>query len=140
MIARVWRGITAAEKADAYIAYLRETALSDYARAPGNRGVTVFKRIQGEHAEIVLLSMWDSMDAVRAFAGGNPDMHNRLVIRELDLDLATRHRLIGGIVAIPVAGRLVAGRRILGQHRCRSDIAVGCRLGLRDIGCHVIIS
>ena len=73
MIARVWRGITAAEKADAYIAYLRETALSDYARAPGNRGVTVFKRIQGEHAEIVLLSMWDSMDAVRAFAGGNPD-------------------------------------------------------------------
>ena len=73
MIARVWRGITAADKADAYIAYLRETALSDYAKAPGNCGVTVFKRIQGEHAEIVLLSMWESMDAVRAFAGGNPD-------------------------------------------------------------------
>jgi len=73
MIARVWRGITAADKADDYIAYLRDTGLPDYAKAPGNHGVTVFKRIQGEHAEIVLLSMWDSMDAVRAFAGGNPD-------------------------------------------------------------------
>jgi len=73
MIARVWRGITAADKADAYIAYLRETALSDYAKAPGSHGVTVFKRLQGEHAEIVLLSMWDSMEAVRAYAGGKPD-------------------------------------------------------------------
>ena len=73
MIARVWRGITAADKADAYIAYLRETALPDYARAPGYRSATVFKRIQGEHAEIVLLSMWESMDAVRAYTGGNAD-------------------------------------------------------------------
>ncbi|HEY0178321.1 MAG TPA: hypothetical protein VGC30_01675 [Dokdonella sp.] len=73
MIARVWRGITLAEKADAYVAYLNETGLKDYANTPGNRGVTVLRRLQGDHCEIVLISLWDSMAAVRAFAGENAE-------------------------------------------------------------------
>jgi len=73
MIARIWRGITLAEKADAYIAYLNETGLRDYATTQGNRGVTVLRRLQGEHCEIVLISLWESMAAVRAFAGENPE-------------------------------------------------------------------
>ena len=73
MIARVWRGITLKEKADDYLAYLHETGLKDYAGTPGNRGVTVLRREQGEHCEIMLISLWESMDAVRAFAGENPD-------------------------------------------------------------------
>ncbi|WP_395679250.1 antibiotic biosynthesis monooxygenase family protein [Dokdonella sp.] len=73
MIARIWRGITLAEKADAYIARLNETGLKDYANTPGNRGVTVLRRVQGEHSEIVLISLWDSMEALRAFAGENPE-------------------------------------------------------------------
>jgi heme-degrading monooxygenase HmoA len=73
MIARIWRGITLKEKADDYLAYLHETGLKDYAKTPGNRSVTVLRREQGEHCEIMLVSMWDSMDAVRAFAGENPD-------------------------------------------------------------------
>ena len=73
MIARIWRGITLAERADAYIAHLDETLLKDVVATPGNRGVTVLRRLQGEHSEIVLISLWDSMDAVRAFAGENPE-------------------------------------------------------------------
>jgi heme-degrading monooxygenase HmoA len=73
MIARIWRGITLAEKADDYLDYLRETGLRDYAKIAGNRGVKVLRRIQGEHCEIMLISLWDSMDAVRSFAGENPD-------------------------------------------------------------------
>ena len=73
MIARIWRGITQADKADDYLAYLQETGLKDYAATPGNRGVTVLRRVQGEHCEFMLVSLWDSMDAVRAFAGENPD-------------------------------------------------------------------
>lgn len=73
MIARIWRGITLVERADDYLAYLHETGLKDYAKTPGNRGVSVLRRNQGEHCEIVLISLWDSMDAVRAFAGENPD-------------------------------------------------------------------
>ena len=73
MIARVWRGITLREKADDYLAYLQTTGIKDYAATPGNRGVTVLRREQGEHCEIMLVSLWDSMDSVRAFAGENPD-------------------------------------------------------------------
>ncbi|MEO8804180.1 MAG: hypothetical protein ABI304_06290 [Rudaea sp.] len=73
MIARIWRGITLKEKADDYLAYLQETGLRDYARTPGNHGVTVLRRNQGEHCEIMLISLWVSMEAVRAFAGENPD-------------------------------------------------------------------
>jgi len=73
MIARVWRGITPKEKADDYLAYLQDTGLRDYAGTPGNKGVSVLRRTQGEHCEIMLISFWESMDAVRAFAGENPD-------------------------------------------------------------------
>jgi heme-degrading monooxygenase HmoA len=73
MIARIWRGITLAEKADEYVHYLNETGLRDYAKTPGNQGVTVLRRLQGEHCEIVLISLWESMAAVRAFAGENPE-------------------------------------------------------------------
>ena len=73
MIARIWRGITLKDKADDYLAYFRETGLKDYTATAGNRGVTVLRRDQGEHCEIMLMSLWDSMDAVRAFAGENPD-------------------------------------------------------------------
>jgi len=71
MIARIWRGITLKEKADDYLGYLKGTGLKDYAATPGNRGVTVLRRDQGEHCEIMLVSLWESVDAVRAFAGQN---------------------------------------------------------------------
>ncbi|HEY8011315.1 MAG TPA: hypothetical protein VIE67_09990 [Rudaea sp.] len=73
MIARVWRGITPKEKADDFIAYFNQTGLADYGKTPGNRGTTILRRDQGEHCEIMLVSLWDSMDAVRAFAGESPD-------------------------------------------------------------------
>ena len=73
MIARVWRGITPKEKADDFIAYFNQTGLADYGKTPGNRGTTILRRDQGEHCEIMLISLWDSMDAVRAFAGESPD-------------------------------------------------------------------
>jgi len=73
MIARIWRGITLKEKADDYLAYLQQTGLRDYARTPGSRGVTVLRREQGEHCEIMVISLWDSMEGVRAFAGEHPD-------------------------------------------------------------------
>jgi heme-degrading monooxygenase HmoA len=69
MIARIWRGRVPAAKADAYLDYLLATGLKDYGATPGNRGVWALRRIEGEVAEFVTLTFWDSMDAVRAFAG-----------------------------------------------------------------------
>jgi hypothetical protein len=69
MIARFWHGRVSARKADAYYAYLTATGLSDYRSTRGNRGVWVFRRIEGDVAHFTVLTMWDSYDSIEAFAG-----------------------------------------------------------------------
>ncbi len=73
MIARKWHGRVPAAKADAYHSYLRRTGLPDYAGTPGNRGVFVLRRIEGDIAHFDLLTLWDSWDAIRVFAGDDVD-------------------------------------------------------------------
>jgi heme-degrading monooxygenase HmoA len=69
MIARIWRGATAADRAQDYLEYLKGTGLSDYTSTPGNHGVQVLMRTQGDRTDFTLISYWESLDAVKAFAG-----------------------------------------------------------------------
>jgi len=69
MIARIWRGTTPASKADDYMGVLEATGLKEYAATPGNQGVQVLRRIDGDIAEFLIITLWDSLDAIRAFAG-----------------------------------------------------------------------
>lgn len=69
MIARTWRGAVRAEDADAYAAYMQETGVRDYAETHGNRGVFMLRRELGGRCEFVMLTLWSSLDAVKAFAG-----------------------------------------------------------------------
>jgi heme-degrading monooxygenase HmoA len=69
MIARAWHGRVPAAKADAYYAYLLRTGLADYAATPGNRGVYVFRRIEGDVAHYLLTTLWESIEAIKRFAG-----------------------------------------------------------------------
>ena len=69
MIARLWHGRTRARDYDAYWAFLRRRAIPDYRHTPGNRGVRLFRRLDGDEAHFLTLSYWDSLDAIRAFAG-----------------------------------------------------------------------
>jgi len=69
MIARFWRGVTPKSKSDDYFTYLQETGLKDYRETKGNRGVYVFRRIEGDRAVFLLLTLWDSYEAIKRFAG-----------------------------------------------------------------------
>lgn len=70
MIARLWRGWTAATRADEYVEYLNRTGVPGLSRTPGNRGVLVLRRGVGDHrTEFLVLSLWDSLESVKAFAG-----------------------------------------------------------------------
>ena len=73
MIARTWHGVTQSSKADAYFAYLKESGLKEYRETPGNRGITVLRRTEGDRAHFLLISFWDSLEAIRRFAGPNLD-------------------------------------------------------------------
>jgi len=69
MIARIWHGITPKSKADEYVEYLNKTGIPDYQATEGNRGVHVLRRIEGEQAHFLTLTFWDSVDAIKKFAG-----------------------------------------------------------------------
>ncbi len=69
MIARIWRGVTPASKANEYFEYLMATGIKDYRETKGNQGVYVLRRIGEERAEFLLLTLWESWDAIRQFAG-----------------------------------------------------------------------
>ena len=73
MILRRWRGAVRAEDAERYLAHQADTGVREYRATPGNRGAIVLTRPRGELVEVETLSLWDSMDAVRAFAGPEPD-------------------------------------------------------------------
>jgi heme-degrading monooxygenase HmoA len=46
-----------------------ETGVAGYAGTPGNRGVWMLRRDTGETTEFVMFTLWDSLDAVKRFAG-----------------------------------------------------------------------
>jgi len=69
MIARQWHGVVPAERADAYFDYLMQTGVPDLKSTPGNLGVYVMRRIEGARAHFVMISLWQSRDSIRAFAG-----------------------------------------------------------------------
>ena len=73
MILRRWRGAVVARDAERYLAYVAETGVADYRDTPGNLGVVMLSRPVGDLVEVVTLSLWESMDAVRAFAGDDPE-------------------------------------------------------------------
>ena len=73
MIARTWRGWTAATDADHYVDYVLATGIRAYRETPGNRGAWILRRDDGDRTEFVTLSFWESRDAVRAFAGDDID-------------------------------------------------------------------
>ena len=69
MIARLWHGITRSSKIDEYVEYLNKTGISDYQATEGNLGVQLLQRIEGEQAHILIITFWESVDAIKRFAG-----------------------------------------------------------------------
>ncbi|MGH7516611.1 MAG: antibiotic biosynthesis monooxygenase family protein [Gemmatimonadales bacterium] len=93
MVARTWRGSTRAEDADRYLDYLHRTGLAAFQATPGNKGAIVFRRVTDGGAEFFLVSLWESLEAVRRFAGQEeeravffPEDDRYLVERDLHVD------------------------------------------------------
>ena len=72
MIVRVWCGRTSTAKAEAYKNFLREAAFTDYGDAEGNRGWMLLARENAATVELMFVSLWDSMQALARYAGGDP--------------------------------------------------------------------
>lgn len=71
MIARHWRGWTKAEHADKYEALLTGKVLPGLRGIQGYRGGYVLRSDAGSESEFVVINLFDSLDAVKAFAGAD---------------------------------------------------------------------
>src|SRR5574341_1321010 len=74
VIARCWHGKTPREKADEYEAYLAG-AITKFPTIPGNLGYQLM-RIDGgpdgdQYVEFQVISYWESLDAIKAYAGAD---------------------------------------------------------------------
>ena len=69
MIMRQWRGRVPREKAEEYLTYLQATGLEAYRSTAGNLGAFVTTRPLGKATEFLLVTFWESEEAVRRYAG-----------------------------------------------------------------------
>ena len=74
MIARVWRGVAqGGSNAKAYLRHLTANVLPALKAIEGHREARVLRREEGGRVEFIVMTCWDSMEAVRRFAGAHPE-------------------------------------------------------------------
>ena len=73
MIVRTWHGRTKLADADAYEAFMVERAAPDYGSIPGLQTLYFTRRDEGDVAHFLLVTVWDSLESVKAFAGESPE-------------------------------------------------------------------
>jgi heme-degrading monooxygenase HmoA len=69
MITRIWHGYTTHQNADSYETLLRSEVLPGIHRVAGFLGAELLRREFDEETEFVTLTYFDSLEAVKAFAG-----------------------------------------------------------------------
>jgi heme-degrading monooxygenase HmoA len=77
VIARVWRGWARPQDADAYEEHFRGAVLPHLAEVRGYRGARLLRRSDDDEVAFVAVTFFESVDAVRAFAG--PDLEAAVV-------------------------------------------------------------
>lgn len=87
MISRHWTCLTRADAADSYERHLRNEIFPGMREIPGFRSATVLRKDREEGTAFRIVTEWESLEAVRAFAGDPveravvPEEAQRLMIR-----------------------------------------------------------
>lgn len=69
MFAREWIALCPRHQKGKFIEYLYQTGVKDTSATSGFRGAQIFTRELDDKSEIKLISYWDSLDSIKAFAG-----------------------------------------------------------------------
>jgi heme-degrading monooxygenase HmoA len=68
-ISRHWRGIAKPEEAEKYIHHLRNGTFPELAGIEGFIKASILRRPIGEGTEFLIVTTWQSIEAIRKFAG-----------------------------------------------------------------------
>ena len=71
MISRQWRGLAQATQAQNYLQHLRTETLPALRKLPGFVSATILSRHLGAGVEFLVVTQWDSLDAIAGFAGAD---------------------------------------------------------------------
>lgn len=74
MIVRLWHGRVPATKAHAYREFLTLRAIPDYRSVAGNISVHILERQEGDVAHFITMTYWNSLEAIKGFAGDDPEV------------------------------------------------------------------
>ncbi|WP_207539700.1 antibiotic biosynthesis monooxygenase family protein [Sabulicella rubraurantiaca] len=99
-IARIWRGRTARDRADAYEPYLREVGIRPLEEKA--LGVQLLREDRETETEFVTISFWEDVQAMARFTGGDPTrIHHLPRDAEFLLELPERVQLLRILVDKP---------------------------------------
>lgn len=108
IILRMWKGQAVPEKADKYVQHARKNVFPELRRIEGHRGAYLLRRAVKGAVEFVVLTLWDSMDAVRRFAGAQPE--KAVVAPDAQAMLISFDDLVSHYEVVHSEGKNLAGR------------------------------
>lgn len=73
-IMRLWHGEVPIEKADTYEQFMVERAAPDYTSVEGLLSLSFQRKDEATKAHFLLVTVWESMDSIKAFAGDEPEI------------------------------------------------------------------
>ena len=101
MIVRSWSGRATVDNAHRYARHFIEAVLPRLDALPGFAGASLLRRSAAGEIEFVVLTYWESMEAVARFAGPSPDVavvdpEARAVLTSFD-DTVLHYEVVGGV-------------------------------------------
>jgi heme-degrading monooxygenase HmoA len=73
LILRMWRARSTVEKSGEYVLHATQKVFPKLRAIEGHRGAYLLRRAVDGAIELVVLTLWESMEAVRKFAGKDPE-------------------------------------------------------------------
>jgi heme-degrading monooxygenase HmoA len=74
MIARIWRGQATTDNARHYRRHATKCVFPSVAGLPGHQGAYLLRRETGGQVELLAVTLWDPLDAVKTFASETPEI------------------------------------------------------------------
>ena len=97
MIARIWKARATPERVHEYADYLKSTVVPELAAIHGYEGVSLLQREQNGAVEVTVVTWWESLEAIRAFAGEAIEtavVHDSAARMLIDFDRSVEHHQV----------------------------------------------
>ncbi len=94
MIAREWKCRVPLVHSEGFTAYLYETGIKDSSATPGYIGAQIFRRLLSDRVELTLITYWNDLESIKAFAGEDIDqarLYPEDEVFELEPELGVQH-------------------------------------------------